>query len=198
MMLLKCCKQYASKFGKFSSGNRTGKVQFSFQSQRQAITMSKLLHDYAHFICQEGNVQNPSRQASAVHGLRTSRCMSWIQKRQRNQRSIGQHSLDHRKSKEILGKKSTSASLTILKLLTVWITTNCGKFLKRWEYQTTLPASCETCMQVKKQQLVPDMEQWTGSKLGMVYIKAVYCHSAYLTYMQGFLGGANGKEPISK
>ena len=53
-------------------------------------------------------------------------------------------------------------------------------------------------MQVKKQQLVPDMEQWTGSKLGMVYIKAVYCHSAYLTYMQGFLGGANGKEPISK
>ena len=41
---------------------------------------------------------------------------------------------------------------------------NCGKFLKRWEYQTTLPASCKTCMQVKKQQLEPDMEQWTGSK----------------------------------
>ena len=36
------------------------------------------------------------------------------------------------------------------KALTVWITTNCGKFLKRWEYQTTLPASWETCMQVKK------------------------------------------------
>ena len=45
----------------------------------------------------------------------------------------------------------TSASLTVLKALTVWITTNCGKFLKRWEYQTTWPASCETCMQVKKQ-----------------------------------------------
>ena len=42
------------------------------------------------------------------------------------------------------------------KPLTVWITTNCGKFLKRWEYQITLPASCETCMQVKKQQLEPD------------------------------------------
>ena len=41
---------------------------------------------------------------------------------------------------------------------------NCGKFLKRWEYQTTLPASWETCMQVKKQQLEPDMEQQTGSK----------------------------------
>ena len=41
---------------------------------------------------------------------------------------------------------------------------NCGKFLKRWEYQTTLPASCKTCMQVKKQQLELDMEQQTGSK----------------------------------
>ena len=40
----------------------------------------------------------------------------------------------------------------------VWITTNCGKFLKRWQYQTTLPASWEICMQVKKQQLEPDME----------------------------------------
>ena len=66
----------------------------------------------------------------------------------------------------------------------VWITTNCGKFFKRWEYQTTFPASCKTCSQVKKQQLEPDMEQWTGSKLGKESIKAVYCHSAYLTYMQ--------------
>ena len=39
-------------------------------------------------------------------------------------------------------------------------------------------------MQAKKQQLKPDMEQWTGSKLGKEYIKAVYCHPAYLTYMQ--------------
>ena len=51
------------------------------------------------------------------------------------------------------------------KPLNVWITTNCGKFLKRWEYQTTLPAFCDTGMQVKKKQLEPDMEQWTGSKL---------------------------------
>ena len=42
-------------------------------------------------------------------------------------------------------------------------------------------------MQVKKQQLEPDMEQWTGSKLGKEYIKAVYCHPAYLTYMQNTL-----------
>ena len=57
-------------------------------------------------------------------------------------------------------------------------------FLKRWEYQTTLPASWKICMQVRKQQLEPDMEQWTGSKLRKEYVKAVYCHPVYLTYMQ--------------
>ena len=81
-------------------------------------------------------------------------------------------------------KKSTSALLTMSKPLTVWITTNCGKFLKKWEYQTTLPASWEICSQVKKQQLELDMEQQTGSKPGKEYVKAVYCHPAYLTYMQ--------------
>ena len=50
----------------------------------------------------------------------------------------------------------------------------------RWEYQTTSPASWEIWMQVKKQQLEPYMEQWTGSKLGRI----VYCHPVYLTYMQ--------------
>ena len=48
--------------------------------------------------------------------------------------------------------------------LTVWITINCGQFFKRWKYQTTWPASWETCMQVRKQQLELDMEQQTGSK----------------------------------
>ena len=50
------------------------------------------------------------------------------------------------------------------KYYTVYITTNCGKFYKRWEYQSTLPASWEICMQVKKQQLVLNMEQRTGNK----------------------------------
>ena len=53
-----------------------------------------------------------------------------------------------------------------------------------YEYQTTLAASWEICMQVKKQQLEPDMEQWTGSKLGKEYIKAVYCHPAWLISIQ--------------
>ena len=50
--------------------------------------------------------------------------------------------------------------------------------------KTTWPAYWEICMQVRKQQLELDMEQQTGSKSGMEYVKAVYCHPAYLTYMQ--------------
>ena len=61
---------------------------------------------------------------------------------------------------------------------------NKRKFWKRWEYQTTWPASWETYMQVRKQQLELDMEQQTGSKSGKEYVKAVYCHPAYLTCMQ--------------
>ena len=71
--------------------------------------------------------------------------------------------------------------MTMPKPLTVWITTNCGQFLNRWEYQTTWPASWKICMQVMKQQLDLDMEQQTGSKLWKEYIKAIYCHPAYLT-----------------
>ena len=74
--------------------------------------------------------------------------------------------------------------LTTPKPLTVWIATNCGKFLNRWEYQTTWPASWEICMQVRKQQLELDMEQQTGSKSGKEYVKPVYCNPVYLTYMQ--------------
>ena len=61
-------------------------------------------------------------------------------------------------------KTSISALLTMPKTLTVWITVNCGKFWKRWEFKTTWSASWETYMQVRKQQLELDMEQQTGSK----------------------------------
>ena len=80
--------------------------------------------------------------------------------------------LDLEKAKETEIKLPTSAgsskkqeSSRKTSTLTVWITTNCGKFLKRWEYEITLPAFRETCIQVKKQQLEPDMKQQTGSKL---------------------------------
>ena len=76
------------------------------------------------------------------------------------------------KKQESSRKASTSALLTTPKSLTVWITTRCGKFLKRWNTRPPhLPH--EKSMQVKKQQLELDMEQQTGSKLGKEYIKAV-------------------------
>ena len=87
------------------------------------------------------------------------------------------------KKQESSRKASTSALLTMPKTLNVWITTNCGKFLQRWEYQTTWSVSWEVCTQIKKQQLEPDKEQWTGSKLKKEYVKAVYRHPAIWTYI---------------
>ena len=75
--------------------------------------------------------------------------------------------------KRVPEKSSTSALLTTPKPLTVWITTNCGKFFKRWEYQTTWPATWEICMQIKKQHLELDMEKQAGSKSGKEHVKAV-------------------------
>ena len=102
------------------------------------------------------------------------------------------------KAREFQKKKpSTSSSLFMLKSLTLWITTNCEKFLKKCEYKTTLPVSWETYIQVKKQQLQLNMEWWTGFKLGKEYVKAVYCHPAYLTSTQStsyeMLGWMNHK-----
>ena len=91
------------------------------------------------------------------------------------------HLSDHRKSK---GIPENIYFCWLHWSLWLWITKNCRKFLKKWEDQTTIPASWETCMQVKKQQLEPDMEQCTGSKLRKEHIKAVYHHPAHLTHMQ--------------
>ena len=68
------------------------------------------------------------------------------------------------KKQESSRETSIFALLTMPKPLTLWITINCGKFWKRWEYQTTWPAFWETSMQVRKQQLEMDMEQQTASK----------------------------------
>ena len=115
--------------------------------------------------------------------LRASRCLSWIYKRQRNQRTNCQYLLDLKKVG--LGENfiKTSASLTMLKPLTVWITTNHGKFFKMG-MPDHLTCLLRTCMKVKKQQLKLDMEQRTGFKSEKEYDEAVYCHPTYLTYMQ--------------
>ena len=127
-MLLKCCMQYASKFGKLSSGHRTGKGHFSFQSQRRAMPKNV-----------QGTIQLCSfhmlaRLCSESFKLgfnstwtKNFQMYKWILKWQRNQRSNCQHLLDHRKRREF--QKTTFAPLTTLKPLTVWITTN-WKILK--------------------------------------------------------------------
>ena len=93
-------------------------------------------------------------------------------------------SLGSSERQESSRKTSTSALLTVPKALTKWIATNCGKFFMKWVYQTTLPASWEICIQIKKQQLELCMEHQTGSQSGKEYVKAEYCHTAYFTYMQ--------------
>ena len=170
-MLWKCCTQYASTFGKLSSGHRTGKGQFSSQSQRRAMPKTVQIATWLH-----------SSHALAKQCSKFSKpginC-TWTMKFQ-----IFKMDWEKAKAPEIKSLTSTSALLTTPKPLTVCITQNCGKFLKRWDYQTTWPVSWEICRQVNKQQLELDMEQQTGSKLGKEYVKAVYCQLAYLTSMQ--------------
>ena len=73
----------------------------------------------------------------------------------------------------------------MLKPLTVWIITNCGKLLKKWKYQIILPVSWETYIQVNKQQLEPCLKQLIGSRLRKEYDRAVCCHPVYLIHVLG-------------
>ena len=160
-MLWKCCTQYASKFGKLSSGHWTGKGQFHSNSkERQCQRMLKLPHNCTHLTAilkilqarlqQYMNQELPDVQAGFRKGRGT---------RDKLPTYAGSS-----KKQESSRKTSISAFLTMPKPLTVWITINCRKFWKRWEYQSTWSASWETYMQVRKQQLEPDMEQQTGFK----------------------------------
>ena len=164
-MLWKCCTQYTSKFGKLSSGHRTGKGQFSFQSQRKAIPKSAQttaqLHS-SHMLvkkCSEFSKPGFSNMWTANFQMFKLDLEKAEEPEIKLPTSVGSS-----QKQENFRKTSISALLTMPKPLTVWITTNCGKFLRRWEYQTTGPASWEICMQVKKQELELDMEQQTGSK----------------------------------
>ena len=100
----------------------------------------------------------------------------------RNQRSNSQRVLDHKKS-----KRSAEKQLLVLYWLcqSLWLcrSQQTVENSSRDE-EFTLPASWDICMQVKKQQLELDMVPQTSSTLGKKYVNAVYCHPAYLTYMQ--------------
>ena len=91
------------------------------------------------------------------------------------------------KKQESSRKTSISALLTMPNHLTMWITINCGKFFKRWAYQTTWPASWETCMQIRKQQLELDLEQQTGSKSGKEYVKGCILSPCLFNFYEEYI-----------
>ena len=91
----------------------------------------------------------------------------------------------------------------MLKSLTLWITTKCGKFLKRWEYQTTLPASCEICMQVRKEQLEQTWNNrlvlnWERSTSRFIYMLQKNCskqkNGLHYHKLWGFHGGSDSRK----
>ena len=154
-MLWKCCAQYFSKFGKLSRGHRTGKGQFSFQSQRKAMPnnaqTTEQLHS-SHMPAKKcSKFSKPALQQHMNHELPDVQAGFRKMKRTRGQISYIHWII---KKAKVFQKKIYIYFIDYAKD-SVWITTNCGEFLKRWEYQIILPASWETCMQVKKQRFYP-------------------------------------------
>ena len=184
MMLLKCCTQYTSIFEKLSSGHRTGKGVFISIPEKDNAKECSNYHTIA-LISHTSKVMLKILQARPQWYVNheVPDVQAGFRKGREARDQIANICRFIEKAREF-PQKSTSASLSMLKTLTVCITNNYGKFFKRGQYQTTLCVFCETCMQIKKHQLEPDMKQWTRSKLGNKYVKAVYCHPSYLIYMQ--------------
>ena len=159
MMLWKCCTQYASKFGKVSSGHSTGKGQFSFQSQRKAIRKNAQTTAQLHSSRMLGKYCSKFSKP----GFNSTWTVNFqmfnldLEKAEEPEIKLSTSSGSFKKQ-ESSRKTSISAFLIMPKPLTMWITINCGKFLQRWEYQIILPGSWEICIWVKKQQLEPYME----------------------------------------
>ena len=161
MTLWKCCTQYASKFGKLSSGHRTGKGQFSEKGNAKECSNYRTIELISHASKVMLKILQVRLQQYVNHELPD--VQAGFKKEEEPEIKLPTFAGSWDKQ-QISMKTSISALLTMPKPLTVRITINCGKFFKRWEYQTTWPASWETYMQVKNQQLELDMEQQTGSK----------------------------------
>ena len=171
MMLWKWCTQSASKFGKFNSGHRTEKCWFSFQSQRKAMAKNfqtaTQLHSSHKLAKSCSKVSKPGFNRTWTMNFQMFKLD--LEKAEKPKIKLPA-SFGSLKKQESSKKISTTALLTMPKALTVWITTHCGQFFKRWDYQMTWPASWEICMQVKKQQLELEVEQQIDSKLGKEFI----------------------------
>ena len=182
-MLLKCCTQYVRKFGKLISGHRTGKVSFIPIPKKGNAKECSNYHITA-LISHASKVMLKILQARLQQYM--NREFRDIKGGLRKGRGTQGQTVN---IPWVIGKKKGIPEKHLLCFIDypkvfVCITTNCRKFWKRLEYQTTLTVSWDTCMWVKEQQLELDMEQFTGSKLGKEYDKAIYCHFTHLTYMQ--------------
>ena len=164
-MLWKCCTQYASKFGKSQQWPQDWKSSVFIPIPKKGNPKECSNYCIIALISHASKVMLKILQARLQQFVNHELpdVQAGFRKGRGTRDQIANNLLDHRKSKSSR-KTSISALLTMPKPLTVWITINCGKFWKRWEYQTTWPASWEICMQVKKQQLELDMDQQTSSK----------------------------------
>ena len=136
MILLKCCTQYANKFGKLSSGHKTGKGPFHYNpKERQCQRMFKLPYNCTHLTHQQRNAQSSPSQAFIVMNCKHPDIQAKFRKGRGTRDQISSICWIIEKARDYR-KTSISACLTTLVPLTVWITTNCIKLLKRWEYQT--------------------------------------------------------------
>ena len=148
MMLWKWWTQHASKFGKLGSGHRTGKAVFIPIPKKGNAKECSNYHTIA-------LISHSSKVMLKILQVRLQQYMNHelpdvFRKAEEPEIKLPT-SAGSWKKQESSRKTSLSALLTMPKPLTVWITINCGQFWKRWEYQTTWPASWETYMQVRKQ-----------------------------------------------
>ena len=148
MMLWKCCTQYASKSRILSSGHRTGKGQFSFQSPKKGNANECSNHRTIALVSHASKVMLKILQARLQQYV--NRELPDVLEKAEEPEIKLPTSTGSWKKQQSSRKTAISALLTMPKPLTVWITINCGKFWKRWEYQTTWSASWEICMQVRK------------------------------------------------
>ena len=150
-MLWKCCTQYASKFGKFSSGWKTGKRSIFISIPKKGNAKECSNYDTIALISHASKVMLKILQATFQQYVNHE--LPDVQAGFRKGRGTRDQIANIRwiieKVREFQ-EKSISSLLTMPKPLTVCITINCGKFFKRWEYQTTWSVSWEICMQVRK------------------------------------------------
>ena len=179
LLLQKCCTQYASKFGKLSSSHRTGKGQFSFQSQKECSNFCTIA-----LISHASKVMLKSLQARLQQYIKFKLDLE----RAEEPEIILPTSVRASKKQESFRKTSTTALLTTAKCGPLCVDHNkLWKILQEMGIPDHLTCLLRNLYQVKKQRLELDMEQRTGSKLEKEYVKAVYCQPAYLTYMQSTL-----------